>query len=83
MKEMHHNTNFFMPDSTALMLMAGSWSPLLAVMMDLGTIAMALSMAVSVLAGVDYSFKIYWKLSQNRKRRFNKRQAEEEEKQEQ
>lgn len=55
-----------MPDMNGLFLVAGSWAPILAVIMNASGMAVIMSTIVSALAGVDYLMKIWFKLSERR-----------------
>ena len=68
-KLMRSHTNQIAPDVHGLLLLAGSWSPVLLVAFRYETLALLLSMIVAVLAIVDYSLKIWWKVKQVRERK--------------
>ncbi len=73
-------THNLMPDVSGILLVASSWMPLMVISWS-SYIAYGLGMTVSVLAIVDYSFKIHWKLIQRKRERLEKRKKEEEQKQ--
>lgn len=63
----HHHNNNLMPDVSGLVLMAGSWAPIMAWAVDAAKIGLVMSCVVSTLAIADYIMKIRWKLRQIRK----------------
>ncbi len=71
----HHH--YIWPDLNGLFLIAGSWGPLLAISLNAATIALVMSIAVSILAVIDYCMKIHWKFKQIRKDRREKREKNE------
>lgn len=50
-----------MPDTGGMMLLAGSWGPILAIQLNAATIGLLMSILVSLLAVIDYGMKIYTK----------------------
>ncbi len=64
-KMIHGHPMMPAPESSGIMLMAGSWCPLLAVQCNIEAIGLVMSILVSCLAIVDYGVKIYGRTKKN------------------
>ena len=58
-----------MPDVHSVLMLAGSWSPMLLIAFRYEAVALILSMIVATLAIIDYCLKIHWKLKQTKEKK--------------